>query len=135
MGRNRVRRLAAAMSLAFACAPVEADADTDCQMPRFHFVNEGVTSASIWVCRGAGCKFHFEGSSSSVFGLLGVLSSNVTLRPRNGLLGKNTIRIYAYKPKDDFVGSDEFELKIRYDKDDKTGAHETLLHVNVTVSP
>ena len=72
---------------------------------------------------------------TSVYGVAGILSSSVTLRPSNGLLGKNTIRIYAYKPKDDFVGSDEFELKIRYNRDDKTGDHETLLHVNVTVSP
>jgi hypothetical protein len=94
-----------------------------------------VTSANMWVRRGDGCQFHNEVSFSSPLGVAGILSSNVTVRPKNGLLGKNTIRVYVYKPKDDFVGSDEFELKIRYNRDDKTGDHETLLHVNVNVSP
>ena len=134
MGRDRARRVAAAILLMIAFAPLEAQAASDCNMPRFHFVNEGVTSATMWVRRGSGCQFHFQ-MPASVYGVAGILSSSVTLRPSHGLLGKNTIRIYAYKPKDDFVGSDEFELKIRYDRDDKTGDHETLLHVNVTVSP
>ncbi len=120
-GRNRFHRFAAAVLLMFAFAPVEAHAASNC-MTRFQFVNEGATSANMWVRRGDGCQFHFEGSSSSVFGLLGILSSSVTLRPSNGVLGKNSIP-YAYKPKDDFVGSDEFELKIKYSKDDKTGDH------------
>ena len=72
---------------------------------------------------------------SRAFGVVGILSSTVTLRPKNGLLWKNKIRIYVYKPNDDFVGSDEFELKVRYDKDDSTGENETLLHVSATVSP
>jgi hypothetical protein len=134
MGRIRIRRLAMAILLMFACAPVEAHATSDCNVPHFHFVNEGVTSVNMWVRRGGGCQFHFE-SPASVYGVAGILASSVTLRPSNGLLGKNSIRIYAYKPKDDFVGSDEFELKIGYNRDDKTGDHETLLHVSVTVSP
>jgi hypothetical protein len=114
--------------------PVEAYANSDCQLPRYHFVNEGVTPVSMWVRQGAGCKFHFQ-IPASVFGLAGIMSSTVTLRPKNGLLGKNTIRIYAYKPNEGFVGSDEFELKVRYNRDDDSGEHTTLLHMNVTVSP
>jgi hypothetical protein len=129
-----IRRLCALLPLLVGWPPVAAYANFNCQLPRYHFVNEGVTPVGMWVREGAGCKFHFQ-IPASVYGLAGILSSTVTLRPKNGLLGKNTIRIYAYKPNDGFVGSDEFELKVRYDRDDDSGEHTTLLHVNVTVSP
>ena len=107
-------------------------ADQNCTPPHFHFANEGVTPAEMSVRRGTGCKFHFE-MTNSTFGLAGILSSVVTLRPKNGLLGKNTMRIYVYKPNDDYAGDDEFEIKVGYNRDDGNGEHTTLLHVKVTV--
>ena len=82
----------------------------DCEMPRFHFVDEDVTVATMSVIKNTGCKFHFE-YPNSVFGSAGIMNSTITVRPANGKLGKANARIYAYKPNDDFVGKDEFEIK------------------------
>jgi hypothetical protein len=82
-----------------------AQFNPDCHVSHFHFINEGVTPATMWLRSGGGCRFHFE-SNNSVYGLAGILSANVTLRPKSGLLGRNTIRIFVYKPNDGFVGTD-----------------------------
>jgi len=131
-GSVGVLRLALATAVAVAAAGV-VRADQDCNFPHFRFTDDGVTSASIWVRSGAGCKFHFE-IPNSVFGLSGILSSSVTLRPRNGLLGRNTSRIYVYKPNDGFVGADQFEIKVHYNRDNNTGDHVSLLRIDATVS-
>jgi len=81
---------------------------------------------------GAGCQFHFEVMKSTK-GLAGILSSTTTVRPKNGLLGRNTVRIYVYMPNPNFVGNDEFEISIQYDLDNGEGPLQTLLKVNVTV--
>jgi hypothetical protein len=131
MGKVLATLLFAAGIPSLACG--RADADTpDCNPPHFHFVNDGVTPVTMSVRAGTGCQFHFEMATSG-FGMAGVLASNVTLWPKNGLLGHRSIRIYAYKPNDGFVGSDEFELKVRYNRDDGKGEHSSLLHVGVTV--
>jgi hypothetical protein len=71
--------------------------------------------------------------ASSTKGLAGIISSTIVVRPKNGMLGGHDVRLYAYKADEDFVGSDEFEIKVLYDRDDGQGVHETLLKVRVTV--
>ena len=56
-----------------------------------------------------------------------------TVQPQNGLLGKNTARIYAFKPNENFVGNDEFEVQVVFNRDDGNGDQETVLKVNVSV--
>ena len=81
---------------------------------------------------GAGCQFHFEILKSTI-GLAGIVSSKITIRPKHGRLGKNTNRIYLYRADSNYVGSDEFELGIRYNRDDGRGDVDTLLQVKVSV--
>jgi len=104
----------------------------DCSVPHFHFNRGGETFATMSVRSGAGCQFHFEVVRSTK-GVAGILSSTTMVRPKNGLLGKNTARIYVYMPNPNFVGNDEFEISVQYDRDDGEGPLQTLLKVNVTV--
>ena len=104
----------------------------DCWAPTFQFNRGGETFATMSVRSGTGCQFHFEVVKSTK-GLAGILSSTTAVRPKNGLLGKNTPRIYVYMPNPNFFGNDEFEISIQYDRDDGEGPLQTLLKMNVTV--
>jgi hypothetical protein len=130
---------AAAVAAAFSSSsagavprPLGRAPDRDCSVPTFHFNPGGETFVTMSVRSGVGCQFHFEVIKSTK-GLAGILSSTTTVRPKNGLLGKNTVRIYAYMPNPNFVGNDEFEISIQYDRDNGEGPLQTLLKVNVTV--
>lgn len=130
---------AAAAAAAFSSASAGASPhllgrapNLDCLVPTFHFNPGGETFATMSVRSGAGCQFHFEVMKSTK-GLAGILSSTTTVRPKNGLLGRNTVRIYVYMPNPNFVGNDEFEISIQYDLDNGEGPLQTLLKVNVTV--
>lgn len=105
--------------------------NANCIFPRFSFVDEGVTAAQLMASSSAACVFHFE-ISESTNRSVGILSSNVTLRPKNGLLGSNTIRIFAYKPNEGFPGNDQFGIRVRYNR--RSGDHQSLLHVDVSVT-
>jgi hypothetical protein len=106
--------------------------DRDCSVPPFRFNPGGETVTTMSVRSGVGCQFHFEVVKSTK-GTAGIISSKTTVRPKNGLLGRNTVRIYVYMPNENFVGNDEFEISIQYDRDDGEGPLQTLLKTNVTV--
>jgi hypothetical protein len=120
------------LSMSTVSSTASAQFTPFCRVSNFYFVSEGITPATMWIPSGGGCQFQF-GMDNSVCGLVGILYSHVTLRPNNGLLGKNTIRIFVHKPKDEFVEKVQFELRVRYNGDDKTGERSTLPHVIITV--
>ena len=114
------------------CGTVQAQT-FNCSMPHFTFVNEGVTSTTMSVKSSDACKFDF-GMPASVYGNSGIISSKISLQPRHGLVGHNTNRIYVYKPAKYYIGDDQFELKVRYNRDDGAGTHSSILHVDVVIN-
>jgi hypothetical protein len=93
----------------------------DCKVPTFNFVPSGVAQAIMYVRQNAACDFHFQATNGDR-GVFGILSSVVTVQPKNGILGKMNVRHYAYKPNPGFTGDDAFEIKITYDHN-----HEDLV--------
>jgi hypothetical protein len=101
-----------------------------CRVPNFKLIDGGDSSAFLYVKENTACGFRF-GVRDSARGDNGILAVEVAARPKHGMLGKQTLSAYAYKPDADFKGTDSFDLKVRYDRrgDDK----ETVLHVTAYV--
>jgi hypothetical protein len=101
-----------------------------CLHPRVRYVQNGTTEFYIYVKAGTSCGFALNGSGSA--GATGILSVNISARPKHGVLGSASIRGYAYKPEDGFIGRDDFSLEVRYEN----GASEanTTFHATVYVN-
>jgi hypothetical protein len=102
-----------------------------CSVPHFDFVDNGQSRANMYVKAGGVCGFHFR-VRGGISGKFGVLGNSVSRPPRHGIVGKASIYQFAYKPNAGYVGDDDFDLRVRYDRYGvKT---ETTLHVSVSVS-
>jgi hypothetical protein len=123
MGRLRLAILFVTCSVGPAFA-------VDCKVPHFNFVPSDVTEVTMYVAPDAACSFQMA-SLRGDRGVFGILSSKVVTKPKNGIVGKSSVRRYAYKPNPGYFGSDEFDVDVVYDRD---GANETTtLHVSVYI--
>jgi hypothetical protein len=104
----------------------------DCRGPHFNLVDGGTTEAVLYISTDKICDIHFEMPSSDR-GEFGILASRVLARPKNGILGKSSIRHFALKPNPGFAGDDAFEIEVTYDRNrQKTVSN---LHFTVHVQP
>jgi len=101
-----------------------------CLHPRVRFVQNGTTEYYIYVKAGTSCGFTLNGSGSA--GASGILSVNISARPKHGVLGSASIRGYAYKPDDGFTGQDDFALEVRYES--RASEAKTTFHATVYVN-
>ena len=108
-----------------------AAAAVSCSVPHFHFVDGGTTPAQMFTGPGTPCAFYFKISEFGR-GDAGILSSRVTTRPKYGVLGHSSVRLYAYQPAAGYTGTDLFEVDIRYDRSGKMLARTMQVQVNIS---
>ena len=126
-------RLIAAAGLIAASVSAPAQA-RDCHVPHFHFVENGETPVRMQVRRDAVCTLRLHISDSEA-GDQGILTSAITERPKHGVLGRASVREFAYKPNERFVGADRFVIAIEYDRAGVQSKTTVTAAVEVTTKP
>jgi hypothetical protein len=82
----------------------QPDVQSGCIVERVNLCDGCVHTRRAVVRKNAACAFEMSG------GALGDADARITVRPRNGVLGKAAGSALAYRPKPNFIGEDEFEI-------------------------